>query len=50
MKGHWKRCLVQYLSSKPSLNRKAVNLKRSYDEVYKMVQKLGGAGAPPKKK
>lgn len=47
MKGHWKRCLAQYLNSRPSLNRKAVNLKRSFDEVNKMVQKLG---APPKKK
>ncbi|MDE7298871.1 MAG: hypothetical protein K2N94_08580 [Lachnospiraceae bacterium] len=45
--GYWKRCLAQALSCRPSLNRKALNIKRGFDEVNRMLQALGG---PPCKK
>lgn len=47
MKSYWKRYLRHYLNARPSINRRVVTLRHSYDEVYKMVQKLG---ASPKKK
>ena len=43
---YWKRRLAQALSSRPALNRKALNIKRGIDEISCMLDAMGG---PPKK-
>lgn len=50
MKRTLKHTLRRYFNSKPSLNRKAIIFKRSYDEVCRMVDHLACGRSCGKKK
>ncbi len=41
MASPFKRFLIHFFDSQPRLNRRAVVLKRSFDEVNRMIQSFG---------